>query len=165
MTEFEKVTDTTTDELSVLASSIVKEHYDPILGPEQNDYMIDKFQSPNAIRQQIKSGYQYYFVLKDGKRAGFFGYYPKDGKTYLSKLYIQKDFRGNHLAKDSIRFIADQTIQSGMHNIFLNVNRYNAGSIAAYEKLGFRKIAIEDNPIGNGYYMNDYVMEKELIKK
>ena len=162
MTEFEKVDIEKTEELSRLASAIVREHYDPILGTEQNDYMIEKFQSPDAIRDQIRSGYRYYFIVKDGERAGFFGYYPRDGKTYLSKLYVEKSYRGRHLASDSMDFISRQTIEEGMNRIFLNVNRYNYGSIAAYEKLGFRKIAIEDNSIGHGYYMNDYVMEKEI---
>ncbi len=162
MTEFEKVTETTINALSDLASAIVKEHYDPILGAEQNDYMIEKFQSPQAIRDQLGHGYHYYFVLQNGVRAGFFGYYPRDGKTYLSKLYIHRDYRNRHLARDSIAFIADQTQKAGRNSIFLNVNRHNDNSIAAYEKMGFRKIAEEDNPIGHGYYMNDYVMEKLL---
>ena len=46
-------------ELSALASAIVKEHYDPILGSEQNDYMIEKFQSVPAITDQLGHGYQY----------------------------------------------------------------------------------------------------------
>lgn len=43
--------------LSRLASQIVKEHYDPILGAAQNDYMIEKFQSVEAIKGQIAQGY------------------------------------------------------------------------------------------------------------
>ena len=75
MTEFEKVNEETIADLSEFASAIVKEHYDPILGNEQNDYMIEKFQSPQAIREQIEHGYTYYFIVSDGTRAGFFGYY------------------------------------------------------------------------------------------
>ena len=59
-------------EMSDLASSIVREHYDPILGAEQNDYMINKFQSPPAIIGQLENGYQYYFVCDDANnRVGF----------------------------------------------------------------------------------------------
>ena len=162
MTKFEKVNDSTIEELSAFATAIVREHYDPILGTEQNDYMIEKFQSPEAIREQLENGYNYFFVLHNGERAGFFGYYPRSGKTYLSKLYIEKSFRRKHLASDSMEFISRRTAEAGMDSIFLNVNRYNYGSIAAYEKLGFKKIATEDNPIGRGYYMNEYVMEKKI---
>ena len=45
-------------ELSALASAIVKEYYDPLLGPAQNDYMIEQFQSVPAIYGQIESGYR-----------------------------------------------------------------------------------------------------------
>ena len=49
--------------LSALASRIVKEYYDPLLGAKQNDYMIAKFQSPEAIASQMAAGYRYYFLL------------------------------------------------------------------------------------------------------
>ena len=61
-----------------------------------------------------------------------------------------------------MEFIAKETVKDGMNSIFLNVNRHNYDSIVAYESLGFKKIRKEDNPIGHGYYMNDYVMEKNL---
>ena len=48
--------------LSAFASEIVKEHFDPIIGPEQNDYMIARFQSVSAITEQIRSGYRYYLA-------------------------------------------------------------------------------------------------------
>lgn len=41
----------------------------------------------------------------------------------------------------------------------LNVNRYNKAK-GFYERLGFNVIGEENIPIGNGYFMNDYVMEK-----
>ncbi len=55
-------------ELSALASAIVKEHYDLLLGSEQNDYMIQMFQSVPAIKKQLENGYQYDLVcLRNGE--------------------------------------------------------------------------------------------------
>ncbi len=162
MTNFRIADESSAAELSALASAIVKEHYDQILGAEQNDYMIEKFQSESALLQQMANGYRYYFVEADGKTAGFIGFYPRDGRMYISKLYIDRRFRRRHLASDSIDFICRQTQREGMDRMYLNVNRYNEGSIAFYEKMGFKKLYSEDNDIGNGYFMNDYVMEAEV---
>jgi ribosomal protein S18 acetylase RimI-like enzyme len=41
------------------------------------------------------------------------------------------------------------------------VNRENK-AIGFYNKLGFTIIAEEDIPIGNGFFMNDYVMQISL---
>ena len=49
-------------EMSKMATAIVREHYDPIIGKEQNDYMIQKFQTVDAIKEQLEHGCQYYFA-------------------------------------------------------------------------------------------------------
>ena len=86
--------------LSILATSILREHYDPIVGTEQNDYMLDKFQSEKAIKGQIEHGYIYYWGRYDGKNVGFIGFYPIENKLYLSKFYIMKEYRGKKNRKE-----------------------------------------------------------------
>ena len=49
--------------------------------------------------------------------------------------------------------------EAGCRFLQLNVNRFNEKAIRAYLRNGFRTIESVDNPIGNGYYMNDYVMQ------
>jgi len=43
----------------------------------------------------------------------------------------------------------------------LNVNRNNK-ALHFYEHKGMKKLREGDFPIGNGYYMNDYIMGLEL---
>ena len=43
----------------------------------------------------------------------------------------------------------------------LNVNRSNR-AVRFYEKMGMRKLRESDFPIGDGYYMNDYIMGLEI---
>lgn len=148
---------TAIEELSKLASAIVKEHYDPILGNEQNDYMIEKFQSVKALTEQLEHGYQYYMVYhKEQEKAGFLAFYKRNQELYLSKLYLKRECRGKGLSKDMLEFVRAQAKHMGVSTISLNVNKYNP-SIAAYEKLGFERTGEEKNPIGNGYFMDDYV--------
>ena len=146
-------------ELSVLASDILKEHYDPIIGPEQNDYMLEMFQTAESIAGQIEHGYRYYWAVYNGEKAGFFAIIPRDGSMYLSKLYIKKERRGLHMARPIIDFIAKEMKKERLKSIFLNVNKRNYDSIEIYKHLGFSVIREEKNDIGNGYFMDDYVME------
>jgi ribosomal protein S18 acetylase RimI-like enzyme len=45
--------------------------------------------------------------------------------------------------------------------LLLNVNRNNPAK-SFYKKLGFTVIKEDDIDIGNGYFMNDYVMKLQL---
>ena len=96
--------------LSAFASEIVKEHFDPIIGPEQNDYMIARFQSVSAITEQIRSGYRYYVAENEaGKMEGFLAFYPRDGKMYLSKFYVHRAARGHGIARKMFEFVEEET--------------------------------------------------------
>lgn len=152
-------------EMSVMATAILREHYDPIVGVVQNDYMLEKFQSEEAITEQLEEGYNYYFVRAsegENKNLGFMGFYPKEGYMYLSKLYLYKDERGKGYSRKMIDFLKAQSLAAGLHAIELNVNKYNDNSIKAYEKLGFVRIRDEKNDIGSGYYMDDFVYRLEF---
>ncbi len=148
-------------EMSELATSIVREHYDPIVGRKQNDYMLQKFQSVEGITEQLECGYRYYFACVRGRRVGFMAFYPRGTSMYLSKLYLLKGDRGMGYGRQMVEFVKREAVVEGLSSIELNVNRYN-GSVAVYEKMGFKRIRTEDNDIGNGYYMNDYVYSLTL---
>lgn len=150
------------DEISEFATRIVRNHFDPIIGKAQNDYMLEKFQSPESIAGQIDSGYRYYWADCAEGHAGFVAFYPRDGKMYFSKFYVAEDFRGHHIAGRMLDFVRSETVKAGLDRIFLNVNRNNIDVIAIYEHFGFVKTAEEKNDIGNGFVMDDYVMELEL---
>lgn len=55
------------NEMSHLATDIVREHFDPLIGKAQNDYMLARFQTPQAIAEQTAHGSRYYFVRKTGR--------------------------------------------------------------------------------------------------
>ena len=155
-------------ELSALASAIVKEYYDPLLGPAQNDYMIEQFQSVPAIYGQIESGYRYMIVRDEGSSsgedillpqdAGFFGWYPRKDELYLSKFYLKADRRQHGYGRKIISYLLDEAAALGLRRISLNVNKYNE-SVEVYHKLGFSVVRSEVNDIGEGYVMDDFVME------
>ena len=148
-------------EMSEMATAILREHYDPIIGKEQNDYMLKMFQSVEAVAEQLDHGYNYYFAKDEGKNAGFLAYYPREGALYLSKLYLYKDRRGKGFSRVMLEFLKEKAKELGLNRIELNVNRNNP-SVQIYEKLGFTVAWTEKNDIGNGFYMDDYVYALEF---
>lgn len=148
--------------VSRIAAEIWMEHYRCILSAGQIAYMLEQFQSPSAIEQQIAGGYQYFWLCYQGERAGYCSIHEEDGSLFLSKIYIQKDFRGKRIASCALRYLKGLCKERGLSKIWLTVNRHNANSIAVYGSLGFQKSREMVTDIGNGYVMDDYVMELNL---
>ena len=151
----------TVESMSSMAYAIVREHFDPIIGKAQNDYMLEKFQTVSAIRDQLVHGYQYFFVKEEGRTIGFLAYYPKHECMYLSKFYLYKEERGKGYSRKMLDFVIQKTREAGLSCIELNVNRNN-DAILAYEKLGFVKVREEKNDIGHGFFMDDFVYRLDI---
>ncbi len=143
-----------------LAKEIWNEYYTPIIGENQVGYMIDKFQSAQAITAQInKENYKYYLIFQALEPSGYIGIQQKCEELFLSKFYIQKEKRGNGLGRRAFEFIVTRAKKLGSKFITLTVNKNNTSSISAYEKLGFRNEGPVVADIGNGYIMDDYLMK------
>ena len=149
------------EELAAAAAEIWTEHYTPIIGAEQTAYMIEKFQSAAAVKEQLAHGYRYDLAKENGETAGFMGYYPTDGYMYLSKLYLYKHKRGRGLSHEMVDHVAAAARAEGLSSIELNVNRHNR-AVSFYEHMGMHKARSGDFDIGHGYYMNDYIMRMEI---
>ncbi len=143
-----------------MAARIWTEHYTPILGAPQVEYMVEKYQSIAAVERQMqREGYEYYLLMADGQTAGYIGIQCAEGKLFLSKLYIDAPFRGKKLSRRALEFLTSLCKERGLSVIWLTVNRHNASSIAAYDALGFQKAREQVTDIGNGYVMDDFIME------
>ena len=163
MTEFKRIS--TPEEFDVLAefaAGIWREHFTKILGPEQVEYMLDLFQSSRAMQAQtVNDGYIYYRAYEDGEPCGYCAVCPHEDYLYLSKFYMKADFRRKGIGRKMMNFIINEAKNAGLPKIRLNVNKYNF-AIDVYKRLGFVTVADEVNDIGNGYVMDDYVMEKSI---
>lgn len=143
-----------------LAKEIWAEYYTPIIGESQVSYMIDKFQSAQAVTAQInKENYEYYLIFQSLEPTGYIGIQQKGEELFLSKFYIQKERRGNGLGRKAFEFIVNRAKALGAKFITLTVNKNNTSSITAYEKLGFRNEGPVVADIGGGYIMDDYLMK------
>lgn len=149
--------------LAELANGIWHEYFPCILSEEQIDYMVEKFQSLKAMTEQIeKQGYEYYFLRDNEKNVGYMGIHPEEEKLFLSKLYVTKDNRGKGYSSNAFSFLEQYCREKGKKAIWLTVNKYNDHTIEVYRHRGFQIIKSQVSDIGNGYVMDDYVMEKEI---
>ena len=145
-----------------LGDTIWREHYTSIIGIDQVEYMLNKFQTSEIIESQISDGYEYYLILNKKNPVGYISIKKDNDALFLSKLYVLKNLRGLGLGKMSMDFIENQAKTKGCNKIRLTVNKYNTNSIKVYEKIGFLKTVAIVMDIGNGYVMDDYTMEKFL---
>ncbi len=156
--------DSEIEQLSILAKEIWNQHYSPIIGRDQVDYMIKLLQSKEAIKEDIeKKDYQYYFIDKNNKKIGYFAIVSKDNSLFLSKLYIKASNRGDGIGKSVINFITLEAKNRDLNKISLTVNKYNENSIEFYKKNGFIIVDSIIFDLGEGYFMDDYKMELSNI--
>lgn len=163
MTKFIKVKKEDIKELASLASAIWHEYWPVLLTPEQIDYMVENFQSENAINNQYDNeNYTYYFIRENDKNAGYFGVSAKQDYLFLSKLYISKDYRAKGLGTMAFEKIKEIAQNQNYKKIQLTVNKHNENTIKAYLKWGFKIIDSVVTDIGSGFVMDDYIMSFEL---
>ena len=146
-----------------IATNVWNEHYQSIISKEQIEYMISEFQSYDAIKKQIENnGYKYFMINFKGLYVGYAAFKKEKDQLFLSKLYVEKDYRKNGIADIALNHLMNICSRDGLGKIYLNVNKNNDKSIEIYEKMGFVKTSEKVTDIGSGYVMDDYIMEKAV---
>ena len=151
--------------VETLARRIWRMHYTSIVGEEQVEYMLNKFQSKPEIIKQIKEGFHYYLIRsEENEDIGYFAIVPKEDELFLSKLYVTVENRRKGYGQSAMQFIEKTAKEKNLSKISLIVNKKNADSIQTYEKFGFAIISSIVQDIGGGFFLDDYRMEKAAAK-
>ncbi|WP_084060867.1 GNAT family N-acetyltransferase [Kaistella solincola] len=135
--------------------------YKNILSKEQIFYMLQEMYSEEEISRQLQNPNYVYFLISDGnENAGFIGfeYQFEEKTTKLHRIYLLEEFKGKGLGKKALQFLKLQVQQNGDTRIILNVNKSNP-AIEIYESQGFKIYEEGVFDIGNGFVMDDYLME------
>lgn len=159
--------------LAEIAGEIWRGYWPTIIGEEQTEYMVEKFQSYKAIKKYMaKHDYEYWFLVAtendyDGPKknvVGFTGGRSETGsyRFFISKIYLHPEARGHGYARRVIEFYEDLCFARGHQAMYLTVNKQNDLGIRAYKGTGFETIEAVETDIGHGFVMDDYVMEKKL---
>lgn len=141
------------------------ETYKDILTPQQSDYMMEWMYSPESLLKQIaEEGHHFILAYKGDACLGYVSV-ERQGDTlfHLQKIYVLPTAQGLGAgqflfgqAKAYVKSVCPEPCR-----MELNVNRYNK-ALHFYERMGMRRDREGDFPIGNGYYMNDYIMVIDL---
>ncbi len=135
-----------------------------ILGKEQLDYMLHLFYNTTALEKQMEEQQRFFICKQDDKPIGFASITKEKEQLYkLQKLYVLPQYQGNRLGQYLLDYIIILIISENAKTLILNVNRFNSPAIKFYTKNGFIKMKEVDIEIGKGYYMNDFIMELNLI--
>jgi GNAT superfamily N-acetyltransferase len=149
-----------------LALAVWPQTYSDILSREQVAYMLEMMYSASSLQHQINTQ-QHRFIIAcdDDEPVGFASWSSTPDKQVcrLHKIYVLQNQQGKGTGKKLIEHIIESIRSAGAIILELNVNRHNKAG-AFYSGLGFTVVREEDTDIGNGYFMNDYVMQKSIVE-
>ena len=136
--------------------------YAGIISAEQINYMLDMMYSEDSLRKQLNAGAEFIILYDNEEPVGFASYQEiKPAIHKLHKLYVLPSQQGKGTGRYIIDYIIGCIKEEGASSLQLQVNRNNKAK-GFYEKNGFAVIEEIKLDIGNGYIMDDYIMEKKL---
>lgn len=150
--------------------------YGHIISQEQIDFMLDWMYSDASLAEQFAKGHQFYIANLNGEDIGFCSVSAETDETIntnlvpeiavdgnaqkahkLNKLYVLPTAHGTGSGKALLNKAIEVAKAAGSASLFLQVNKLNT-AYTFYVKNGFEKEADFKFDIGNGFYMDDYVM-------
>lgn len=136
--------------------------YGHIISQEQIDFMMNWMYSDESLATQMNTGCEFYIASikkEDGKldAVGFCSVSPEEGAHKLNKLYVLPPAQGTGAGKALLNKSIEVAKAAGSTSLFLQVNKLNT-AYTFYLKKGFIKESEFKFDIGNGFFMDDYVM-------
>ena len=147
-----------------LAEKIWPSTYGDIISQEQLHFMLEWMYSNDALEKSFDKGNEFYGAFDNDLPLGFLELEflnEEADSVKLQKIYVLPSEQNKGIGKNFLQLALLRAKNRGARNVILQVNRANK-AVQFYLNNNFCIIREEDFPIGNGYYMNDYVMEKPL---
>lgn len=153
-----------------MADVVFRKTYASILSPSQMEYMMNWMYSTESLYGQIAGKDKYFRIaMADGQPAGYVSFEFErrldDGRNlyHLQKLYAMPQYQHSGVGRDMIEHVESflRSMNPDGCRIELNVNRNNA-AVGFYRHMGLYCDRQGDFPIGNGFYMNDYIFAIDL---
>jgi diamine N-acetyltransferase len=151
--------------LAKVARTIWISHYATIISLQQIEYMLSNRFTVDSLRRYVANADRWMEVLHvSGDIVGYCSYALTStlGEMKLEQLYLLPALHGRGLGRLMLEHVERRSQQQGCSTLMLQVNKRNEKAINVYGRAGFfvRHEVVVD--IGNGYVMDDYIMEKRL---
>lgn len=149
-----------------LADGVWQATYADILSSKQIAYMFDLMYSPAALIEQMNVRHHVFFiVMLGGKPCAYISIESLGDSRYnFQKIYactaVHGRGVGRYMIEQGLEYV--RCIEQGRPAVVeLFVNRRNP-AVSFYRHMGFNIVAERDYDIGEGYFMNDYIMERAV---
>jgi len=135
--------------------------YANIISEKQIAYMLEKIYSLPALKRSMEEGQRFLVAFHESDPVGYSGFEKDQNQPHrfkLQKLYVLPHLHGLGMGKALFLRTQSVAIAGGCTSLFLQVNKKNP-AVEFYRKLGMsiKEEAIVD--IGNGFVMDDYIMQ------
>lgn len=138
--------------------------YSHIISKEQIDFMLHLMYSNESLLHQFNTAHQFFIAESQQEPIGFASVSLQERTIFkLNKLYVLPTTQKTGAGKLLLQKVVEFAKTNGGTKLQLQVNRANNAK-DFYLKKGFSILYEKDFEIGNGFFMNDYVMELDLIK-
>ena len=148
-----------------LAAIAFPHTYATILSAPQIAYMMEWMYSAENLRKQMaEEGHIYYIAYQEGEPAGYLSIQQEGEDVFhLQKIYVLPHFQGMQWGARLFEhaIVSIKELHPEPCQMRLNVNRHNK-ALNFYLKMGMKKVTEGDFPIGNGYFMNDFIMGMDV---
>ncbi len=163
MIEIREATNNDIPLIQQLAHQVWYITYGPLQPKEKVDYLYQLMYSTSALTEQMTIKGHHFLLAQD--ETGYLGYASfeinckNQGKTKIHKIYVMPNAQGKGVGKELMNSISASATKNQNQILSLNVYRNNP-AIQFYQKIGFTKAGEEKIDVGNGFVMDDFVMEK-----
>lgn len=156
--------------IRAMADVVFRQTYAEILSPAQMEYMMDWMYSADSLRSQIADDGRFFYVAETAGRPAGYVSFELEGATddgrrlyHLQKLYVMPEFQKTGLGRSLLEHVKGclAELEPGGCRVELNVNRGNP-AVGFYEHVGMVRDRQGDFPIGEGFYMNDYIYAMDV---
>jgi diamine N-acetyltransferase len=141
--------------------------YGEIISSAQISYMLEMMYSTSALTTQMTTrGHHFLLAILNSDAVGFASYElnaTPHQQCKLHKLYCLPQSQGGGVGAQLVGHVADAAIAANQHAIMLNVNKHNK-ALGFYQRLAFAVVDEEVIDIGEGFLMDDFVLERGLKK-
>jgi GNAT superfamily N-acetyltransferase len=151
------------DAVGALARTVWQATYPALISQAQIDFMLAGRYAADSIRTQLNDPCHAWWGVWQGHTLAGFAHAAIDGvDCKLDKLYVHPDTQRQGIGRALLEAVRDWAQQQGARRLWLQVNRGNTQALAAYRQYGFRIVESRVFDIGNGFVMDDHVMERPL---
>ena len=147
-----------------LAYRIWPKTYGHIISQEQMTYMLEWMYSIETLESNFNKNHTYFCIVSGEQDIGFLDVeinHPEKENMKIHKIYVLSEFQGKGMGYALMQKAMEFAKHNQMKFMSLQVNRNN-NAVDFYKRFGFEVIDEQDFDIGNGYFMNDFVMQMKI---